>query len=64
MSPLLLPAADLVAICLLTFGVYFPRHRRRDLVVAYLAVNVGVLAVASALMSRVTPRPVRRPVHP
>jgi hypothetical protein len=49
MSPLLLPAADLVAICLLTFGVYFPRHRRRDLVVAYLAVNVGVLAVATVL---------------
>ncbi|PZA21778.1 DUF4956 domain-containing protein, partial [Modestobacter versicolor] len=49
MSPFLLPAADLVAITLLTFGVYFPRHRRRDLVVAYLAVNVGVLAVASVL---------------
>ena len=49
MSPLLLPAADLVAISLLTFGVYFPRHRRRDLVVAYLAVNVGVLAVATVL---------------
>jgi hypothetical protein len=49
MSPLLLPAADLVAITLLTLGVYFPRHRRRDLVVAYLAVNVGVLAVATVL---------------
>jgi len=49
MSPLLLPAADLVAISLLTFGVYFPRHRRRDLVVAYLSVNVGVLAVATVL---------------
>jgi hypothetical protein len=49
MSPYLLPAADLVAICLLTFGVYFPRHHRRDLVVAYLAVNVGVLAVATVL---------------
>ena len=49
MSPFLLPAADLVAICVLTFGVHFPRHRRRDLVVAYLAVNVGVLAVATVL---------------
>jgi hypothetical protein len=49
MSPFLLPAADLVAITLLTFGIYFPRHRRRDLVVAYLAVNVGVLAVAGVL---------------
>jgi Domain of unknown function (DUF4956) len=49
MSSFLLPAADLVAISLLTFGIYFPRHRRRDLVVAYLAVNVGVLAVATVL---------------
>ena len=44
-------AADLVAIGLLTFAVYFPRHRRRDLVVAFLGVNVGVLAVAGALSS-------------
>lgn len=49
MNDLILHAADLVAISLLTFGVYFPRHRRRDLVVAFLGVNVGVLAVASAL---------------
>jgi hypothetical protein len=40
---------DIVAVSLLVFGLYFPRHRRRDLVVAYLGVNVGVLAVASAL---------------
>ena len=40
---------DLVATCVLVFGLYFPRHRRRDLVVAYLGVNVGVLAVASSL---------------
>lgn len=46
----LLPyAIDLVAIALLTFGLYVPRHRRRDLVVAYIGVNVGVLAVASVL---------------
>ena len=48
-SSFALYAADLLAICLLTFGVYFPRHRRRDLVVAYLGVNVGVLAVSVAL---------------
>lgn len=42
-------AADLVAIAVLTFVLYFPRHRRRDLVVAFLGVNVGVLAVAGAL---------------
>jgi hypothetical protein len=42
-------ACDLVATCVLVFGIYFPRHRRRDLVVAYLGVNVGALAVASSL---------------
>src|SRR3954471_12363111 len=49
MSHLPLYAADIVAICVLTFGVYFPRHRRRDLVIAYLCINVGVLAVSAAL---------------
>jgi ABC-type transport system involved in cytochrome c biogenesis permease subunit len=44
-------ALDLVAIAVLTFGLYFPRHRRRDLVVAYLGVNVGVLAVCMTLAS-------------
>lgn len=44
-------ALDLVAISILTFGLYFPRHRRRDLVVSYLAVNIGVLAVAEAFTS-------------
>ncbi|MEZ0446516.1 DUF4956 domain-containing protein [Cellulomonas sp. ICMP 17802] len=49
MSQYALLALDLVAISALAFGVYFPRHRRRDLVVAYLGVNVGVLAVSAAL---------------
>lgn len=44
-------ALDLVAIAVLTFGLYFPRHRRKDLLVAFLGVNVGVLAVANALAS-------------
>jgi hypothetical protein len=43
--------ADLVAIGILVLGLYFPRHRRRDLVVAYLGVNVGVMAVSTALLS-------------
>jgi len=51
MPRLALYAIDLVAVCLLVFGLYLPRHRRRDLVVAYLGVNVGVLAVAGALTS-------------
>ena len=51
MPRLVLYAIDLVAVCVLVFGLYFPRHRRRDLVVAYLGVNVGVLAVAGSLSS-------------
>jgi hypothetical protein len=49
MSQLILFGIDIVAVCVLVFGLYFPRHRRRDLIVAYLGVNVGVLAVASAM---------------
>lgn len=51
MTELLPVAANIVAISLLTFGLYFPRHRRRDLLTAYLGVNVGVLAVSSVLMN-------------
>jgi hypothetical protein len=50
-NQLLIVAADLVAIAVLTFGVYFPRHHRRDLVAAFLGVNIGVLAVATVLGS-------------
>ncbi|MGC9542009.1 DUF4956 domain-containing protein [Streptomyces sp. UG1] len=51
MKQLVLVAVDLAAISLLTFGVYFPRHHRRDLIAAFLGVNVGVLAVATTLSS-------------
>jgi hypothetical protein len=46
-----LAAANVVAICILVFGIYFPRHRRRDMIVAYLAINTGVLALSVTLMS-------------
>lgn len=49
MSHLLLIVADLVAITVLVYASYFPKHRRRDMVVAYLGLNVGVLAVATVL---------------
>lgn len=42
---------DLVAILVLTLGVYLPRHRRMDLVVAFVGVNIGVLAVSMVLAS-------------
>lgn len=43
--------AEVVAITVLVIGLYLPRHRRRDLVVAYFGVNIGVLAVADALQA-------------
>lgn len=43
--------ADIVAIAILVFAIYFPRHRNRDMVVAYLSINAGVLAIATALSS-------------
>ncbi|NNU26463.1 DUF4956 domain-containing protein [Isoptericola sediminis] len=49
MTPALLYAFDALAVTILVLALYFPRHRRRDLVVAYLGVNVGVLAVATVL---------------
>lgn len=51
MTQLTTIAADLVAIAVLTFAVYFPRHHRRDLVTAFLGVNIGVLAVSIVLGS-------------
>jgi hypothetical protein len=47
----LLYTANIAAILILTLGLYFPRHRRRDLVVAYLGVNLGVMAVSTVLLS-------------
>jgi len=46
---LLLIAIDLLGATVLSFALYYRRHHRRDLVVAFLGVNVGVLAVASVL---------------
>jgi hypothetical protein len=48
-TALVIQALDLVLIGLLAGAVYWPRHRRRDLVVAYVGINVGVMAVAAVL---------------
>jgi hypothetical protein len=42
---------DLVAITVLAFAVYFRRHRRRDLLMAYVCFNVALFAVVTALTS-------------
>ncbi len=44
---------NLVAVSILTFGLYLRRHRRRDLIVSFLGVNIGVLAVAEAFTSTI-----------
>lgn len=44
-------AADVVAVLVLTFALFVPRHGRRELVVAFLGVNIGVVAVTAALSS-------------
>lgn len=49
LTTLLLIGVDLAAAVLLSFGLYYRRHHRRDLVVAFLGVNVGVMAVAAVL---------------
>jgi hypothetical protein len=51
MSHLVTIAANIVAVAVLVFGIYFPRHRHRDMVVAYLGINAGVLAIAAVLSS-------------
>ena len=51
MSLSVLILIDVVAILVLTFGLYWPRHRRKSMVVAYLTANIGVAAVASVLAS-------------
>ncbi|MDQ3113465.1 MAG: DUF4956 domain-containing protein, partial [Actinomycetota bacterium] len=49
MPDLLVLGADLVAIIVLAYGLYYRRHRRRDMVLAYVGLNIGVLAVAAVL---------------
>jgi hypothetical protein len=51
MSQVITIGANFVAIFVLVFGIYFPRHRHRDMVVAYLGINAGVLAIATVLSS-------------
>lgn len=40
---------NLVAITVLAYGLYFRRHRRRDLFLGYVAFNVCLFSVAAAL---------------
>ena len=51
MSQPLIIGVNLVALTVLVFGLYFPRYHRKDMVVAIIGLNMGVMAVATALAS-------------
>jgi Domain of unknown function (DUF4956) len=42
-------AVDLAAIAVLAYAIYFLRYRRRDLLLAYVALNAGIFAVTALL---------------
>lgn len=44
-------AANLVCIITLVYAVYFPRYHRRDLALAYICLNVGIMLVTILLTS-------------
>jgi hypothetical protein len=43
---------DLVAIVILAYGIYFRRHWRRDLLGAYVALNLGVFCAVRLLLTQ------------
>ena len=43
---------DLVCILIIAFGVYYRRHRRADLALAYVALNVSLFCVAVLIVSQ------------
>ncbi|MDO5645213.1 MAG: DUF4956 domain-containing protein [Dermabacter sp.] len=51
MGTVLIYAINIALAATLAFGIYFPRHRRKDLVVAFMGINIGVMAVAALLAS-------------
>ncbi len=49
MQLILTLGVDIVAVSVMVLGVYFRRHRRRDMLLAYMSLNVGVMAVTLVL---------------
>ncbi|MCY9786730.1 DUF4956 domain-containing protein [Nocardiopsis sp. EMB25] len=45
-------AVDLTAITLLAYVLYFRRHGRRDLLLAYVALNTGIFGIVAMLTQR------------
>jgi hypothetical protein len=51
MQTILIMLVDILAVSVMVLGVYFRRHRRRDMLLAYLSLNIGVMAVTLVLAS-------------
>ena len=49
MSDGLLVLFDAVAVLIMVFCLYFPRHGRKDMIIALFAINIGVLGVSFTL---------------
>ena len=45
-------AVDLTAVFLLAYVLYFRRHRRADLLLAYAALNIGIFIAVSLLSTK------------
>jgi hypothetical protein len=49
---LLALALDVAVVGVLAFAIYFPRHRRRDLLLSFVGANVALFAVAAFVSNR------------
>ena len=49
MSDGLLVLFDAIAVLIMVFCLYYPRHGRKDMIVALFAINIGVLGVSFTL---------------
>ena len=49
MSDGLLVLFDAIAVLIMVFCLYFPRHGRKEMIVALFAINIGVLGVSFTL---------------
>lgn len=43
---------DVVTMAVITFGIYYRRHRRSDLVLAYMALNIGLFTVGVLVVNQ------------
>jgi hypothetical protein len=54
MTSWLSASACVIILCMLTFGLYLPRHHRSDLAAAYLVIGIGLGAIMITLRQATT----------